>query len=826
MQNPQIKRHGTGNPGEKTMSDVSRRKFLFTTAAMAGGSLAAPAAGAHTLLTGTILDRKTHLTAAHWGICEATVVGGRLISMEPSALDRESPSPMLHAIPDRVYSQTRVQYPMVREGFLKNGSKSDTSGRGKEKFVRVSWDEALDLVASELQRVKKEHGNEAIHSGSSDWHSVGKLHSSPTLLRRMLALHGGYTDNAGDFSFAAATVILPHVIGGPEVYEPQSAWPTVIDNSELVILWGCNILKNNQVGFSPTDHSAYGYVRELKKKGTKVVSIDPRITDTAEFLDAEWMPVRPNTDAALMLALAHVLYTADLYDKNFIRKYTVGFDKFLPYLLGTSDGTPKDPEWAEKITSIPAASIRDLAQRMAKSRTMIMGGWSIQRQDHGEQPYWMLVTLAAMLGQIGLPGGGFGLSYHYANNGSLTANGVSIPGISSLENPVKTAVPIAQALSDMLLNPGKTVDYNGKQITYPDIKLIYWAGGNPFTHQMDRNRQIRAWQKPETIVVNEMYWSSTARFADIVLPATTTYERNDLEGVSEYSGRYLVAMPKLIDPLHEAKDDLEIFREISKRLGFEDKFTEGKDEMAWLRSFYEEARNQAGSKKIDMPDFETFWSRGYFEFPIPDNARNFVRHADFRNDPATNALGTPSGRIEIYSSTIEKFKYDDCPPHPAWLEPAEWLGSEKTEKFPFHVISPHPKFRLHSQMNNTWLREAYEVGGREPIWIHPDDAKKRGIKNGDVVRVFNDRGQLLAGAIVTNRIRPGVLMLEEGAWYDPDKPGEPGALCKHGNINVLTLDKGTSKLAQANIANTVLANIERYEGTPPPVTAFIPPATS
>ncbi len=198
--------------------------------------------------------------------------------------------------------------------------------------------------------------------------------------------------------------------------------------------------------------------------------------------------------------------------------------------------------------------------------------------------------------------------------------------------------------------------------------------------------------------------------------------------------------------------------------------------------------------------------------------------ADFREDPLTNALGTPSGRIEIYSTTIEGFHYDDCPPHPTWIEPAEWLGAPAAAQYPLHLISPHPKYRLHSQMDNTWLREAYEVAGREPIWIHPEDAKQRNLNDGDVVRVFNGRGALLAGAIVTNRMRPGVAMLQEGAWYDPDKPGEVGALCRHGNINVLTLDTGTSKLAQGNIANTLLVQIERYADTAPTVQVFTAPA--
>jgi len=806
------------------MNNFSRRAFLGHTA-MVGGLSALPSlANASGFLTAPLLDATSGMTETHWGILKAYVEAGRLTRVEPFAKDAASPSPVIQAFADRVYTGDRVKYPMVREGFLKDGAGSDTSERGKGKFVRVSWDKAIELVASELTRVKKTYGNEAIHTGSVDWHSVGKLNNSPVLLRRMLGQFGGFVDNSGDFSIAAAMVILPHVIGGTEVYDQPTAWETVLSDSDTVVLWGATLLKNNQIGWEPTDHTTYEYLPRLKDSGKKIISIDPRMTDTAEYLGADWIAPRPNTDTALMMGLMHTLYTEGLYDEDFVKKYTVGFKIFLPYLLG-QDGTPaKTADWAAEITTIPADTIRELARTMAKGRTMLMSGWSIQRQDHGEQSYWALVTLAAMLGDIGLPGGGFGLSYHYANGGSLTANGPALGGISAGDNPVTTAVPYAHGLSDMLLNPGKVVDYNGEKITYPDIKLVYWAGGNPLSHQMNRNRQIKAWQKPETIIVNEICWSNTARFADIVLPVNTTFERNDIVTASEYSDHYLVAMPKLIDSQFESRSDFEIFSAIAEKLGFGDKYTEGKSDMDWIESFYAEAVADGKKKGLTMPDFKTLWNGDQVvTFPIPDDAKDYVRFSEFRADPIGNALGTPSGKIHIASREIDSFHYDDCPGHPTWLEPIEWLGSDKAAKHPLHIVSPHPKYRLHSQMDDTWLRDTYEVAGREPIWLNPADAKARGIKGGEVVRVFNDRGATLAGAIVTDRIRAGVVMLQEGAWYDPDKPGEVGAMCKHGNINVLTLDKGTSKLAQGNIANTALVEVEVYKGPIPEITAFTPP---
>ncbi len=799
--------------------DLSRRTFMKAIAATGAAVYIAPSAFAKQRLPSSpVLDTYIKQTATHWGSVNAIVEGGEFTRVTPFKDDY--PIPMIQGLADRVNAQNRVKYPMVREGYLKHGYRSNKAARGRDRFVRVSWEKAFELVAKELKRVKGKYGNSAIFAGSVDWHSVGKLHASPTLLRRMLNQFGGFTDDTGDFSVQAAMTILPHVTGNIEVYDRQTAWPTIIEHTDTVILWAADLLKNNQIGWNPPDHYAYNAVKKLKEKGKKVISIDPRYTDTTEYLNAEWIPIRPNTDVAMMLAIAYTLYKENLYDKKFLDKYTVGFDKFLPYLLGKTDGTPKTPEWAEKITEIKADTIKKIARTMAKGRTMIMSGWAIQRQDHGEQAPWMIVTLAAMLGQIGLPGGGFGFSYHYASGGSPEANAPSLPGISSGDNPVKTEIPFAHAVSDLLLHPGKVIDFNGEKIKYPLIKLVYWAGGNPLSHQMDRNREIKAWRKPDTIIINEIYWTSTAKFADIVLPVTTTFERNDIEVLSEYTNQYIVAMKKTVEPLYEAKSDYDIFAGISRKLGFEKKFTEGKSEMDWIKQFYSVAQKQAKIKKLPMPSFEEFWDKGYVEFPITQEAKEWVRYGDFRKNPLKNPLGTPSGKVEIYSKTIAKFKYDDCPPHPAWMEPIEWLGSKKSKRYPLHMVSSHPKFRLHSQLDNTWLRSLYEINDREPMWINPKDAKKYGIKENDLVMVHNSRGKLLVSAVITDRIREGVILVHEGAWYDPDKPGAIGAMCKHGNPNLVTLDKGTSKLAQGNIANTVLVKVSKYRRTPPKVTVF------
>lgn len=759
-----------------------------------------PSSGTHTVLN-----------ASHWGAYYAQVSGGRVVETRPFLEPLPAAAAeMIRAIPAWLYSESRVKYPMVRAGYLEKGRAADRSERGRGNFVRVGWDEALGLVARELERVKGEYGAHGIYDGSYGWASVGKLHDAPALLKRMLALHGPVTSYTGDYSTGAAQIILPHVTGEIDTRGRQTSWSSVLKHSSLIVLWGNELLTNNIIGYQPPDHCVLRPLDELRARRSEiaVVTIDPVRTDTAEHVGSEWIALRPNTDVALMLAIAHTLYAERLYSREFIDKYTVGFERFLDYLLGANDGQSKTPQWAAPITGVEPEAIRRLARRMACNRTILMTGYALQRQDHGEQGYWMLVTLAAMLGQIGLPGGGFGLSFGYDHGGAV--NAPRLRGIIRQRIPgMGVRIPAAR-VADLLLNPGKTIDFNGRKITYPEIKLVYWSGGNPLQHHQDKNQLIRAWRRPETIVVHEIFWTATARFADIVLPVTTSLERNDVEQIVSHPGRYMIAMKKAVEPLHEARSDFEICAEISARLGFADRFTEGRSELDWLRYFYDGARTEAEARKLAMPGFDSFWEREqYVKFP-PSEAVEYVRHADFRRNPAEHPLKTPSGKIEIYSKTVAGFGYDDCPAHPTWIEPQEWLGSAPAGLYPLHLLSPHPKFRVHSQLGATTIRSLYEVAAREPIWLNPDDAAARGVADGDIVRVFNDRGQTLAGAVVTDRIRPGVVLMCEGGWYDPEHPGEIGTLDRHGDVNVLTLDKGSSKLAQACAANTALVEVEQF----------------
>ena len=757
--------------------------------------------------------------SSHWGAFRAEVREGRLVGVSGAEQDPE-PSPILQSIPEALYSESRIAQPAVRAGWLKHGPGGNREKRGAEPFVPVSWDKALELVAAEIERVRKQHGNASIFAGSYGWASAGRFHNAKTQLARLLNTVGGFTDQVTTYSNAASRIILTHVLGSPAYgNRVATTWETIARHTRLMVLFGGLPLKNTQIGNGGiAEHRSLDQWRAAKAAGVQFVNVSPIRGDAADFFEAEWVPLRPNTDTAFMLGLAHTLVTEGLHDRAFLDRYCVGYQAFEQYLLGGTDGVSKHADWAAAITEIPAETIRALARRMASSRSLVATNWALQRADHGEQPYWMTVTLAAMLGQIGLPGGGFGFGYGSMGGVGDSEGPTASPQLSAGKNPTDSWIPVAR-ISDMLLHPGEPYDFNGERRTYPDIRLIFWCGGNPFHHHQDLNRLVRAWQRPETIVIQDPWWTATARYADIVLPATTTLERNDVGACP--LDRFLVAMQQAVEPVGEARSDHDIFCGLADRLGTGEAFTEGRSEMEWLRHLYDSARRKAAERGSELPTFDTFWETGSVDCGRPKEATTLL--VDFREDPEQNRLATPSGRIEIFSETIAGFGYDDCPPHATWLEPVEWLGSPTAEKFPLHMISNQPNTRLHGQMDNGVFSRESKVQGREPVWIHPADAGARGIADGDVVRVFNGRGALLAGAVVTERVRPGVVQLSTGAWYDPAEPGVVGSLEKHGNPNVLTMDKGTSKLGQGPIAHSALVEIARYEGDPPEVTAFRPP---
>jgi biotin/methionine sulfoxide reductase len=741
---------------------------------------------------------------SHWGAYTILVEDGRIVGVEPFEHD-PAPSPIIDSIREWAKPDRRVPQPMVRSGWLEKREGSDRSGRGSEKFVPVSWDDATTLVADEIRRVSGAFGNASIFAGSYGWTSCGRFHHASSLLKRTMNLAGGFTGHVDTYSIAAGPVILRHTLGSDVACGGQAnTLDTIAEHTETLVVFGALSPRTAQSEAGGIgSHALETHLRRIAERGMKVVLVSPLRDDLPDWLPAEWWPIRPNTDTALMLGMAGEIVKAGRHDRDFLARCTSGADRLLAYLDGSDDGVRKDAAWAAGICGLPAEAIAQLARRLVETRSMITVSWSLQRAHHGEQPFWAALGLASMIGQIGLPGGGVG--YGYASLGGVGAhyNLGKSPGMSQLSRPIDSFIPVAR-ISDMLLNPGASYDYEGQTRTYPDIRLVYWAGGNPYHHHQDLNRLGKAWTRPETIIVQDPMFTATAQRADIVLPANTSIERNDIAGNKRSD--FILAMHKAIDPVGQSRSDFAIFDEIAGKLGVGERFNEGRDEMGWLRHLYDLSRDDAAQRLgFDMPDFDAFWEQGWARCPMKTD---HVYLAEYRDNPQDNALATESGRIVLGSETLARLDYADCRAHPAWIEPTEWLGATGKAAH-FHLLSQQPVGRLHSQLETGEASRAMKRGGREKMLMNAADAAALGIADGDTVRLSNERGACLANAQPSDGIRQGVVILPTGAWFTPT--GNSG-LEIAGNPNVLTLDVGTSQFGQGCSAQTCTVAIERYAG--------------
>ncbi|HYI82283.1 MAG TPA: molybdopterin-dependent oxidoreductase [Acetobacteraceae bacterium] len=758
--------------------------------------------------------------ASHWGYFDAVVENGRVTSVRPFAAD-PVPGSLIEATPDIVHAACRIDRPYIRRGWLEGKRRGHL--RGGDPFVPVSWDRVTRLLAEEVRRTRAEHGDAAIYGGSYGWSSAGRLHHARTQLHRFLGQGGGFTSSTTAYSYATGQTLLPHILGTTEVLLGRvTDWAAIRRHAKLMLCFGGLAAKNGIVNSGGGGrHDYLPLMRAAAKAGVRLVNISPFRGDTEEDLDAEWVPIRPGSDAAMMLAMAHVLVEAGREDRAFLASHCVGWDKLRAYVLGETDGVAKTPDWAAAITHVPPETIRRLALECADKPTMLTAAWSLQRADYGEQPYWMLSALAGMLGTIGKPG--LGVAYGYGSTNGVGAPRRPLPAVSG--PGVRNAglhIPVAR-ITEMLERPGEVLQYNGQDIVLPDIRIIWWAGGNPFHHHQDLARLQRAWAHAETVVVQEPWWTAVARHADIVLPATTTLERNDIASSSR--DRYVRAMHQAIPPIAQARNDMDILADLADELGYRDRFTEQRNEDAWLRHLYDRWRRVCATQGFEAPDFDAFWEEGHVEVPPIEPGEEYTQFAEFYADPEEHPLDTPSGKVEIFSETIASFGYDDCPGHPVWIEPREWLGADaKRAEHPLHLLSFQPATRLHGQLDPGRVAAADKIQGREPVLMHPDDAAARGLKDGDVVRIFNARGACLAGVRLDGGLLRGIVSMATGAWYDPARPGDPDSLCVHGNPNVLTADIGTSRLGQGPSAQSCLVEIERWKGNLPPVTAHVPPA--
>jgi biotin/methionine sulfoxide reductase len=741
---------------------------------------------------------QTFMQVAHWGAFQAVVEAGRFVRAEPFARD-PAPSKLLDAMPEMVYSTRRVARPAVRREWLQSRSRK-RSGHNNV-FVEVSWDAALKLVAEELQRVREERGPQGIFGGSYGWSSAGRFHHARTQLRRFLFAGGGCTDQIGNYSWGAAQTFLPHVIG---TFEPvagrATSWHSIVRDCDVLVAFGGLALRNAQVTAGGVgEHTLEAWLRQAKARGVEFINISPNRDDMPGFLEAQWIAPHPGTDTALMLGIAHELVRRGQHDLQFLQSHCVGFDAFAAYLMGQSDGTAKSPAWAAAICGVTEAQIVALADRLAGRRSMLTFTWSLQRAHRGEQPYWMGITLAAMLGSIGLPGGGFAFGHGSMNGAGVPRVDVPAPEMAAGVNAAAAHnIPVAR-VADMLMRPGAEYQFNGQTRRYPDIDLVYWCGGNPYHHHQDLNRFMRAWEKPQTVIVHESHWTACAQRADIVLPATTTLERSDISGTSR--DRFVFAMMQAINPVGSARNDHDIFCELSDRLGFADKFTEGRSTEQWVAQLYARYTDAAAAKGVTLPAFDTWRDAGYCELPEPE--QDFLLFGSFRRDPQAHPLKTPSGRIELVSSSIGAMQLPDMPPHATWAWPDENAGhvsNAEPTRYPLHLLTHQPSAKLHSQGDFAAVAQSVKAAGREIVSFNPADAHARNLEEGQPVGLFNDRGEIEAVVHITDAVRPGVAMMQVGAWFAPDARGVDSA----GNPNVLSADRGTSSLTQGCAALSLM----------------------
>lgn len=738
------------------------------------------------------------LTSTHWGVASLAANGDGTPWLDDFGGDR-APSPLMRGVVQALQGPTRIRRPAIRKGWL-DGTAPE---RGSGTYVECSWDTALNLVEERLRKTQASHSNSGIFAGSYGWGSAGRFHNSQAQLKRFLNTIGGFVDQRQTYSFAAGQIICPYVVGDNRILfgGETTTWPAIIKHAGVILFFGGLNEGNTQVASGGlVDHQTLFWLRAAHDAGIRMISIGPR-RDVIEGLpEIEWVPLRPGTDTAMILAIIHELIASDRIDRTFLSRYTTGFDRLSAYATGQIDQIAKTPEWAAEICDIPAATIRDLAAALAQNPSFITASWSVQRQQHGEQPLWMLIALAAALGEIGLPGRGVSFGYGSVGNRGVPKVPVSSPRFSAGDNPTGLYIPVSR-FAEMILNPGKVIPYDGGHITYPDIDLVWWAGGNPFHHHQDINRLRQAFQKPSTIIINELWWTATARHADIVLPAASGFERNDISASPTCD--HIIASKAQLSPFGESKTEYQIFTELAERFGTEHAFTEGRSERDWLRHIYDNFRQQAKTLLPELPDFDSFWEMGHMRIQAP--FEDYTLFEDFRSNPRTAPLATGSGRIEIHSPTLEALDIPEFASHPVWAQPAEWLGNAPPGAL--HLISPQPRARLHSQLDGVGVSSASKNKGREPILMNPEDAAARGLSNDDTVKVYNERGCCIATVTISSNLRSGVAELATGAWYAPDENG----IDLHGNPNVLTPDLASSTLSQAPSHNTTLVFIERTQ---------------
>lgn len=768
----------------------------------------------------------------------------------------------------RLYSESRLLYPMKRVDFDPNG-KRNPENRGKSVYERISWDEALDIVASEMKRMRETYGPEAIASRCSSHHNFGNVGYRTGAWARFFNLLGftDILDNPDSWEGwhwgATHTYGFFWRLGMPEPYDMLE---DALKNTEMVVHWGND---------PDSTHGCYGgqesaqwrlWLREL---GVKQILIDPFRNYTGVVAD-KWIAPRPGTDAALAMAIAYVWMKEDTYDKEYVKTHSVGFEEFEKLILGKEDGVVRTPGWAAEICDVPARVITALAREWASKPTMLSGGSrggesSACRQAYATEYARLIVLLQAMQG-LGKPGVGiWGTTMGPPFNSVFEFPGYSGWGPCALNKVAKKQAinSVNQRLyrllvPDCILNPpvnwmgegfcGQSLEQQFTPFAYPaagcsEVKLLYRYGGSFIGTMTDTNRWVKMYQSPklEFVVNQDCWWCTETGFADIILPACTTLERNDIgewgnsggyghHAQSSSNHRVIVYQQKCVEPQGDSKSDYQIFIELAGRLGFKEDFTDGNTEEDWIKKVFNAS---------DLPriiSFEDFKRRGYILIPVPKDykptpaLRWFYegRECDTpdlynpkRGTAKARELGTYSGKLEFASESLKAHPPDEeRPVVPRYIPSWEGHESELAKKYPLQFISPHPRFTFHTHHDGkvAWLNDIPDhriVKNGYPYHvtrIHPVDAEARGIRNGDIVKLYNDRGAVLGVAQVTERIRPGVVhSYEASAVYDPLEPGKPGSVDRGGCVNLVTPSRTTAKNIPGMAPNSCLIEIEKWE---------------
>ncbi len=678
----------------------------------------------------------------------AYVENNRVVKITDSKLSSEFTSgcPVGYQAYRSLYARDRLLFPLLRSG-----------PKGSGQFKKISWDRALDLVAEKMITLKTKQGAESLLKLGGSGSVRGALHNTNSLTKRFLGLWGDYTDAIGGYSSQAASFVTPYMLGTKQC----GIDPETLFQSERIVLLGSNVC-DTRFG-----SKLENILRKVKQSGTPVVVVDPRKTRTVKQLGTDWIKIYPGTDSAFLISVIYVLADKALIDRKFIDTYTKGFDRFLSYVMGKKDGVPKTPCWAEKICGVPASVIQKFALDYASaSSAAIIPGLSIQRTMGGEDAYRMSIALQAVTGNIGKQGGSSGGRVH-----------------SALPHPQCKAIkPIKDSSVSIDIYSYPDAVLGGKKEGYPsDISMIYAVGSNLLSQGSDIRKNIQAFEKVAFSICHECFLTPTAGYSDVIFPASHFLERDDIVFTVD---NWLLYSNKAVDPPPGVKHDYEIFCELSKRLGFYEKFSENRSDTEWLDYFIEDS---------DIADPKTFKQTGILEGKECDR----VAFSDFIKAPDKHPLHTPSGKIEILSEAYGKTGF---PPYPSVTV------MEREKIHPLFLITPHPRFRIHSQtVNIPWFKKF----DKQRLYIHPHNAEERLIQNGQAVTVKNKIGSLTVIAYITEDIMEGVVSLYEGCWPDIRKGIDTG-----GSVNFLTSTKPTLPSHGAR-THSVLVEVETVSSNCP-----------